>query len=36
MGGMITIGGLIAFRTLTSSFINPVTTLMQIGAQYQE
>ncbi|NPV91243.1 MAG: NHLP family bacteriocin export ABC transporter peptidase/permease/ATPase subunit [Firmicutes bacterium] len=36
MAGVITVGSLIAFRTLMTSFISPVTTLMQIGSQYQE
>jgi NHLM bacteriocin system ABC transporter peptidase/ATP-binding protein len=36
MAGAITVGSLIAFRTLMTSFINPVTVLMQIGSQYQE
>lgn len=36
MGGVLTVGTLIAFRTLMSSFMNPITMLMQIGTQYQE
>lgn len=36
MGGVLTVGTLIAFRTLMSSFMGPITMLMQIGTQYQE
>ncbi|MDD2189731.1 MAG: NHLP family bacteriocin export ABC transporter peptidase/permease/ATPase subunit [Eubacteriales bacterium] len=36
MGGIMTVGTLIAFRTLMSSFMSPITMLMQIGTQYQE
>lgn len=36
MGGLMTVGTLIAFRTLMSSFMSPITMLMQIGTQYQE
>jgi ABC-type bacteriocin/lantibiotic exporter with double-glycine peptidase domain len=36
MGGVMTVGTLIAFRTLMSSFMSPITMLMQIGTQYQE
>lgn len=36
MAGVMTVGTLIAFRTLMSSFMSPITTLMQIGSQYQE
>ena len=36
MAGVLTVGTLIAFRTLMSSFMSPITTLMQIGTQYQE
>ena len=36
MGGIMTVGTLIAFRSLMSSFMNPITMLMQIGTQYQE
>ncbi len=36
MGGVLTVGTLIAFRSLMSSFMGPITTLMQIGTQYQE
>ena len=36
MAGVMTIGTLIAFRTLMSNFMSPITMLMQIGTQYQE
>ena len=36
MDGIMTVGTLIAFRVLMSSFMGPITTLMQIGTQYQE
>lgn len=36
MGGVLTVGTLVAFRSLMSSFMSPITTLMQIGTQYQE
>jgi len=36
MSGVLTVGTLIAFRTLMSSFMSPITMLMQIGTQYQE
>jgi len=36
MAGVMTAGTLIAFRTLMSSFMSPITMLMQIGTQYQE
>lgn len=36
MAGVMTVGTLVAFRTLMSSFMSPITSLMQIGAQYQE
>jgi NHLM bacteriocin system ABC transporter peptidase/ATP-binding protein len=36
MAGVMTVGTLIAFRTLMSSFMSPITMLMQIGTQYQE
>jgi NHLM bacteriocin system ABC transporter peptidase/ATP-binding protein len=36
MGGVLTVGTLIAFRTLMGSFMGPITMLMQIGTQYQE
>jgi len=36
MAGLMTVGTLIAFRTLMSSFMSPITMLMQIGTQYQE
>lgn len=36
MEGSLTVGTLIAFRTLVGSFTSPVTSLMQIGSQYQE
>lgn len=36
MAGVMTIGTLIAFRMLMSSFMSPITMLMQIGTQYQE
>ena len=36
MGGVMTVGTLVAFRSLMSSFMSPITALMQIGTQYQE
>lgn len=36
MNGVMTIGALVAFRMLVTNFMNPITMLMQIGAQYQE
>ena len=36
MAGVLTVGTLIAFRSLMSSFMSPITMLMQIGTQYQE
>lgn len=36
MGGVLTVGTLIAFRSLMGNFMSPITSLMQIGSQYQE
>lgn len=36
MNGVMTVGTLVAFRSLAAGFMNPVTMLMQIGGQYQE
>ena len=36
INGVMTVGTLVAFRFLASSFMSPLTTLMQIGSQYQE
>ena len=36
IAGALTVGTLIAFRSLMSSFMSPITMLMQIGTQYQE
>ncbi len=36
MDGVMTVGTLIAFRILAGSFMTPVSTLLQIGSQYQE
>lgn len=36
MNGAMTVGTLIAFRMLMSSFMGPISNLMQIGTKYQE
>ena len=36
MDGALTIGALIAFQSLTQSFINPVNDLVQVGGKIQE